>query len=39
MWYHPLDAMEKNKVTEKQQALGWENADRLGIMRHYYSSR
>jgi hypothetical protein len=36
MWYHPLDAMEENKVTESQKNLGWSNKERMRIMRHYY---
>jgi hypothetical protein len=36
MWYHPLNAMRENIVTEQQKELGWNNKERMRIMRHYY---
>lgn len=35
-WFHELDALEENVVTEKQRALGWTDAERVRLMRHYY---
>jgi hypothetical protein len=35
-WYHSLDCMYHNSVTEEQSALGWSHAARRGIMRYYY---
>jgi hypothetical protein len=35
-WYHELDAMEWNAVTEKQAALGWTDKERTRLMRHFY---
>jgi len=36
MWFHPLDATQRNIVTEDQKALGWTDEDRKGIMQYYY---
>lgn len=36
MWYHRLDALEWNGVTDEQQALGWTDAERVRIMRYFY---
>jgi len=36
MWYHALDAMEKNVVTEDQEKLGWTDEERKLIMQYYY---
>lgn len=36
MWYHRLDAMEHNIVTEGQKALGWNDFERRKIMQWYY---
>lgn len=36
MWYHPLNALRKNIVTEYQEHLGWNNEERTLIMRYYY---
>lgn len=35
-WFHELDAMENNSVTEKQKLLGWTDSDRKNIMQRYY---
>ncbi len=39
MWFHPLDALEKNVVTEKQQKLGWDDFERRRIMQWYYQHK
>jgi len=39
MWYHGLDQLEANIVTEQQQRIGWTEALRLGIMGYYYKHR
>jgi len=36
MWYHALDALEYNSVTEDQQKLGWDDEKRKDIMMYYY---
>lgn len=36
MWFHPLNALEWNAVTEEQKALGWTDELRRKIMRWYY---
>jgi hypothetical protein len=36
MWFHELDALKLNQVTEKQKDLGWSNEERMKIMRHFY---
>lgn len=36
MWFHELDALECNIVTEKQRNLGWTDLERRKIMRWYY---
>lgn len=36
MWYHPLDAMAPNIVTEGQMALGWNDYERRRIMQWFY---
>lgn len=35
-WFHPLDAMEHNGVTEDQVKLGWSDLERKRIMQWYY---
>ena len=35
-WFHELDALEKNTVTEKQVALGWNDYERRKIMQWFY---
>ena len=39
MWFHELDTMEWNKVTEKQEALGWDEQRRLRIMGYFWKHR
>src|SRR3990170_3113960 len=39
MWYHRLDAMMPNIVTEKQKALGWNDFERRNIMQWYYQHK
>jgi len=36
MWFHPLNAMRKNVVTEHQKSLGWSDFERRRIMRWFY---
>jgi len=36
MWYHELNVLKENTVTEKQKDLGWNNRERLRIMRYFY---
>ena len=39
MWFHELDAMEPNQITESQLELGWTHEERLAIMGYYYQHR
>jgi hypothetical protein len=39
MWYHSLDQLEKNIVTEGQEKLGWTDESRKEIMGYYYKHR
>ncbi len=39
MWFHELDAMHWNKVTEKQEALGWDHEKRKHIMGYFWQHR
>lgn len=39
MWFHRLDAMERNQVTEEQKALGWTDEERKKIMQWFYQHR
>jgi len=39
MWFHELDAMYWNKVTEKQKALGWDHEKRKHIMGYFWQHR
>lgn len=36
MWYHRLDALEYNAVTEDQSKLGWDDEQRKDLMMYYY---
>lgn len=36
MWFHPLNALEKNIVTDDQKLLDWDNYSRVEIMENYY---
>lgn len=38
-WFHALDCMEQNSVSDAQYDLGWTNAARKGIMGYYYMHR
>lgn len=39
MWYHKLDALQKNIVTQQQISLGWSDYERLKIMGYFYKHR
>ena len=39
MWFHQLDALEFNAVTERQRSLGWTNRKRRELMCWYYQHR
>ena len=39
MWFHELDAMSPNIVTDKQKALGWNDYERRKIMQWFYQHR
>ncbi len=39
MWYHELDAMEQNIITEKQAKNGWNDDERMAIMQWYYQHK
>lgn len=39
MWFHRLDALEKNIVTEEQAALGWSDYERRRIMQWFYQHK
>jgi hypothetical protein len=39
MWFHELDAMKANVVTEKQAALGWSDYERRRIMQWFYQHK
>ncbi len=39
MWFHELDALESNTVTDKQKAMGWTNRKRRELMTWYYFHR
>ena len=36
MWFHPLDALERNSITDAQRALGWTHRDRADLQRYFY---
>lgn len=36
MWFTPLNALERNIVTEKQKKLGWTDYERRRIMQWFY---
>ena len=38
-WFHELDALEYNAVTDKQRELGWNEAEQRNIMGWYYQHR
>jgi len=39
MWFHELDALKANQVTEKQKDLGWSERERNRIMQWFYKHR
>jgi hypothetical protein len=39
MWFHPLDTLEWNAVTDSQRDLGWDEAARKEIMGFFYRHR
>lgn len=39
MWFHELDAMKVNQVTEQQKALGWDDYERRRIMQWFYQHK
>ncbi|MDX9893881.1 MAG: hypothetical protein RBS34_00445 [Desulfofustis sp.] len=39
MWFHALDQLKKNVVTDEQARLGWTDEDRRHIMGFYYKHR
>lgn len=36
MWFHPLDALTYNAVTEDQRRLGWDDEKRKDLMMYFY---
>lgn len=39
MWFHDLDALERNIVTEKQKSLGWNDYERRRLMQWFYQHK
>jgi len=39
MWYHPLNALKHNVVTDEQKALGWNDYERRRIMQFFYQHK
>lgn len=39
MWYHALDCLEWNGISEEQKQLGWNHKERTRIMGWYYARR
>ena len=39
MWFHSLDELKKNHVTDKQAEAGWDEAERKNIMGWFYRHR
>ena len=39
MWFHPLDALERNCVTEDQRNLDWNDYERRKIMQWFYQHK
>jgi len=39
MWYHPLDALEKNTLTGDQLSQGWNDPERRRIMQWFYQHK
>ena len=38
-WFHELDSLKPNIITEKQEALGWTERERTGLMGYFYQRR
>lgn len=39
MWFHDLDALERNIVTDKQEELGWSDYERRRLMQWFYQHK
>ena len=39
MWFHALDQLKRNVVTERQLALGWTDRERRNIMQWHYEHK
>lgn len=39
MWFHELDAMKPNVVTDKQKDMGWNDFERRRIMQWFYQHK
>jgi len=39
MWFHELDATERNVVTDRQRSLGWTDYERRRIMQWFYQHK
>lgn len=39
MWYHPLNSLKHNAITDEQALLGWNDYERRRIMQYYYQHK
>lgn len=39
MWFHALDCLQTNHITENQQELGWDDYERRRIMQWFYQHK
>lgn len=39
MWFHGLDALERNKVTPEQEKYGWNDYERRRLMQWFYQHK
>ena len=39
MWFHELDALKRNIVTERQKELGWNDYERRRLMQWFYQHK
>lgn len=39
MWFHELDALQSNAVTDRQRELGWDDYERRRIMQWFYQHK
>jgi len=39
MWFHELDALQRNIVTERQKELGWNDYERRRLMQWFYQHK